>query len=168
MNQEYGLEGTEYNTLSWIVTNITTSRLTVSKVSIPFVGYLLGQVPANMALTRIKPSRFISIFFLIWGIVTTLTFLVQHFEGMLAARFFLGVVEAPFYPGTLYLISIFCKPRHSFRLISPPIGRIRHKEETASRMAILYSANMAASSFSSLIAAGIFVGMEGVAGMSGW
>lgn len=35
-------------------------------------------------------------------------------------------------------------------------------------MAILYSANMAAGSFSSLIAAGIFEGLDGVNGMSGW
>lgn len=30
-----------------------------------------------------------------WAIVSTLTCLVQNFEGMLAARFMLGVTEAP-------------------------------------------------------------------------
>lgn len=38
------LEGTQYNTL----------------VSILFVGYLLGQVPSNMILNRVKPSWYMS------------------------------------------------------------------------------------------------------------
>lgn len=78
-------------------------------VSILFVGYLLGQIPSNMALTRFRPSMFIAIWFGIWGMVSLLTFLVKDFGGMLAARFFLGFTEAPFYPGALYIISIFCK-----------------------------------------------------------
>lgn len=78
-------------------------------VSILFVGYLLGQIPSNMALTRIRPSAFIAGWFGIWGLVSLLTYLVNNFGEMLAARFFLGFTEAPFYPGALYIISIFCK-----------------------------------------------------------
>lgn len=78
-------------------------------VSILFVGYLLGQVPSNMAITRVRPSLFISVFLGLWGVVSTLTCVVHDFKGMLLARFFLGITEAPFYPGAVYLISLFCK-----------------------------------------------------------
>lgn len=44
LSGDLNLEGTQYNTL----------------VSILFVGYLLGQVPSNMILNRVKPSWYMS------------------------------------------------------------------------------------------------------------
>ncbi|RYP46717.1 hypothetical protein DL769_011371 [Monosporascus sp. CRB-8-3] len=54
-----------------------------------------------------------------------------------------------FYPGALYLLAIFYT-------------------QVASRVAILYTANMGGLSFANLIAAGIFAGLDGKRGMSGW
>lgn len=105
-----------------------------------------------------------------WSIVSLLTYLAQDYGGMLACRFILGITEAPvsllssgdnqglkltnppkFYPGALYLLSIFYT-----------------RKEIATRMAVFYTGNMLASSFSGLIAAGVFAGLDGVRGLAGW
>lgn len=76
-------------------------------VSILFVGYILGQVPSNMLLTRCRPSYYMAGCMALWAVVSGLTALSKDFKGLLLTRFFLGVVEAPFYPGALYVLGIF-------------------------------------------------------------
>lgn len=70
---------------------------------------------------------------------------------MTFSRLVLGITEAPFYPGAIYLISLFYT-----------------RKETATRLAIFYTGNLLASTFSGLIAAGVFAGLDGVHGLSGW
>ncbi|KAJ4993615.1 MFS transporter [Stagonosporopsis vannaccii] len=135
MDVDLGLTGVQYNTC----------------VSIFFVGYLVGQVPSNMLLNRIKPSWYMSGWMMAWAIVSTLMAIVKDYKGMLACRFVLGITEAPFYPGGVYLISMFYT-----------------RKESATRMSIFYTGNLLASSFSGLIAAGVFAGMEGKSGLEGW
>lgn len=48
------------------------------------------------------------------------------------------------------------------------ISQFYTRKEVATRMAIFYTGNMLASSFSGLIAAGVFSGLHGVHGMAGW
>ncbi|KAH8199637.1 hypothetical protein TruAng_006167 [Truncatella angustata] len=120
-------------------------------VSILFVGYLLGGVPANMILTRTKPSAFLSIVMMAWAVVSAVTALAQNFTGLLLTRFFLGITEAPYYPGAVYILSLFY-----------------NRKELATRIAILYTGNILATAFAGLIAAGIFHGLDDVAGISGW
>ena len=77
-----------------------------------FVGYLLGQIPSNMFLTRTRPSYYMAGCMALWAVVSALTALSKDFKGLLLTRFFLGVTEAPYYPGALYmrkysLISLF-------------------------------------------------------------
>lgn len=76
-------------------------------VSILFVGYVLMQVPSNMLITRVKPGIYMSAWMLVWAVVSGCTALVQNFGGLVACRFFLGITEAPFYPGATYMLSIF-------------------------------------------------------------
>ncbi|RYO06511.1 hypothetical protein AA0121_g12022 [Alternaria tenuissima] len=135
MHKDLNLQGTEYNTC----------------VSIFFVGYLVGQVPSNMLLTRVKPSHYMAGWTMAWAVVSTLMVLVKDYHGMLACRLVLGMTEAPFYPGALYMISSFYT-----------------RKETATRMSVFYTGNLLASSFSGLIAAGIFAGLDGKKGLEGW
>ncbi|KAF5603123.1 tartrate transporter [Fusarium subglutinans] len=100
LEKELNLTSTEYQTC----------------VSILFVGYILGQIPSSLVLTR----------------------------------FFLGVTEAPLYPGALYVLSIFYT-----------------KKEIATRISILFTANICGTAFAGLIAIGMFE-MSGVAGLAGW
>lgn len=137
-------------------------------VSILFVGYLLGQIPSNMFLTRTRPSmsicsscyllqlmnnpgRYMGVAMMLWAVVSALTAVSKNFTGLLLTRFFLGLTEAPYYPGAVYLLSIFYT-----------------RKEVATRIAILYTGNILATAFAGLIAAGIFHGLDDVAGLSGW
>ena len=91
LEEDLNLQGTQYQTC----------------VSILFVGYLLGQVPSNMIMNRVKPAWWMSFWMFAWAIVSTLNCLVHNFTGLLVCRFLLGVTEAPFYPGALFMISLF-------------------------------------------------------------
>ncbi|RYO84671.1 hypothetical protein DL766_005907 [Monosporascus sp. MC13-8B] len=120
-------------------------------VSILFVGYVLMQIPSNMLITRIRPGIYMSGWMLVWATVSACTALVHNFGGLVACRFMLGITEAPFYPGATYMLSIFYT-----------------RKEVASRIAILYCAQILATGVSGLIAAGIFEGMHGLSDLAGW
>ncbi|KAK7701021.1 hypothetical protein SLS64_010615 [Diaporthe eres] len=64
---------------------------------------------------------------------------------------FVGYVLMQFYPGATYMLSIFYT-----------------RTEVAARIAVLYCAQILATGFSGLIAAGIFAGMDGLRGIAGW
>jgi MFS family permease len=86
----------------------------------------------------------------LWAVVSTLTAIVKDFRGLLLTRFFLGIVEAPFFPGALFMISSFYT-----------------RKELATRISILYTGNVLATAFAGLIAAGVFR-MDGLHGWAGW
>ncbi|KAJ3938860.1 uncharacterized protein N0V96_010966 [Colletotrichum fioriniae] len=113
--------------------------------------YITGQVPSNMLVTRIKPAYYMSGWMMAWAIVSTLICVVKDYHGMLACRLVLGLTEAPFYSGACYLVSLFYT-----------------RKEVATRLAVFYTGNLLASSFSGLIAAGVFAGLDGRNGLAGW
>ncbi|KAK9479743.1 major facilitator superfamily domain-containing protein [Lipomyces japonicus] len=135
ISADIGLKGSEYNTA----------------ISILFAGYLIGQLPSNMILTRVRPSWYMAGFVMIWSVVSGLTAVVHDYKGLLLVRFFLGFVEAPFYPGALYILSIFYT-----------------RKEIGLRIALFYTGNIAANAFSGLIAAAIFATIDGAHGIEGW
>lgn len=104
-----------------------------------------------MLLTRVRPSLYISIWVLVWSVVSASTAAARNYSQLIAIRFFLGIVEAPFFPGALFLLSSWY-PRRQLAL----------------RIAVLYSGLILATAFSGLIAAGIFEGLDGVHGIKGW
>ncbi|KAI1498133.1 major facilitator superfamily domain-containing protein [Biscogniauxia marginata] len=120
-------------------------------VSILTAGYVLMQIPSNMLLTRVRPSIYLAAVMFVWSTISACTGLVNSYGSLIACRFLLGFFEAPFYPGALYLLSIFYT-----------------RKEVASRMALLYTAQMAGLSFANLVAAGVFEGLDGERGLHGW
>lgn len=88
---------------------------------------------------------------MLWATVSALTALSKDFVGLLLTRFFLGVTEAPYYPGAVYILSVFY-----------------NRKEIATRIAILYTGNVLATAFAGLIAAGVFHGMDDAMGLAGW
>ncbi|KAF4897309.1 putative transporter [Colletotrichum viniferum] len=122
-----------------------------TSVSILFVGYILGQIPSNLVLTLVRPSWYMGGFMMAWAVVSALTAAVHDYKGLVLTRFFLGVVEAPYYPGALYILSIFYT-----------------RKELATRISVLYSGNILATAFAGLIAAGVSNGMDGTAGLAAW
>ena len=87
---------------------------------------------------------------LLWGIVMTLMGLVHNYEGLLAARWFLGITEAGLFPGVAYYLSCWYK-----------------RSEFGIRMAIFFSAAAVSGSFGGLLAAAI-TKMDGVGNKKGW
>lgn len=70
---------------------------------------------------------------------------------LLTVRFFLGVIEAPFFPGAIYLLSCWYT-----------------KKELGLRMALLICGLLLSNSFAGLISAGILSGMSGVGSLAAW
>ncbi|KAG1746380.1 major facilitator superfamily domain-containing protein [Suillus lakei] len=134
--QDLHLQGNEYATI----------------LSIVYVGYILMQVPANMVLHWLeRPSILIPCSMVIWGLVSTLTGITKNYTGILLARFFLGFVEAPFYPGVLFLISGWYK-----------------RDELAVRTTLVTCGSVLSSGFGSVFASGILSGMQGKLGQAAW
>ncbi|KAK5061222.1 hypothetical protein LTR84_007764 [Exophiala bonariae] len=119
-------------------------------VSILFVTYVLLEVPCNLLIKKLRPSRFISAITVGWGIVATLTGLVQGYAGLIVCRLLLGALEAGLFPGmTIYLTMFYTK------------------RELALRVGYLFVSAAIAGSLGGLLAYGIGF-MDGVAGESGW
>lgn len=104
-----------------------------------------------MLLTRVRPSLYISAWVLVWSVVSACTAAAKNYPQLIAIRLILGIVEAPFFPGAMFLLSSWY-PRSQLAL----------------RTAVLYSGLILATAFSGLIAAGIFEGLDGVHGLKGW
>lgn len=86
-------------------------------LSILFIGYVLGQVPSNMILSKVRPSWYLSGCMVIWGIISGCAGAVNGFGGLVAVRFLLGFAEAPFFVGCAFLFSGWYKRNElGFRL----------------------------------------------------
>ena len=73
---------------------LTGNRYSVALL-VFFIGYLLGEVPSNMILSRSRPSLYLPCIMLVWGVVGGLFSLVQSYHGLVVARFFLVSEEFP-------------------------------------------------------------------------
>lgn len=119
--------------------------------SIFFVGYLLMQLPSNMVITRVRPSLYLSGAMTLWGVVSTCNSAVHSFPSLVVVRFFLGFVEAPFFPGAIFLMSSWYT-----------------RAELTRRIAWFYSGNALANMFGGLLGAAILGNMEGAHGIAAW
>lgn len=130
-------------------------------VSILFVGYILAQVPSNLLITRVKPRYYMSFCMSLWAVVSALTALSKGYIGLLLTRFFLGkwsnhfekpcadalskgIVEAPYYPGALYLLGLVKTPQGRGRMSSDhqlasfTLGRrLQHGSQSCTRAIFL-------------------------------
>jgi len=121
-------------------------------LSILYVGYIIMQIPSNMFLNYIgRPSLYLPLCMMVWGMISCLTGITKNFVGALLTRFFLGFVEAAFFPGALFLLTKWYK-----------------RDELGLRTAILYCGNIISNAFGALIASGILGGMQGKLGHAAW
>ena len=73
-----------------------------------FWGYMLLQVPSNLALARVGARRWMAGIMVVWGVVSCLMITVHSPHSFYAMRFVLGASEAGFFPGIiLYLKNWF-------------------------------------------------------------
>jgi len=72
-----------------------------------FLGYCACEVPANMMLARIGARRWIASLVFTWGLVTVATAFVHARADYLAMRCLLGIVEAGFFPGVIFYLTLW-------------------------------------------------------------
>ncbi|MGR6963260.1 MFS transporter [Geodermatophilus sp. URMC 61] len=70
-----------------------------------FIGYLLFEVPSNLALHRFGARRWIARILVSWGIVASAMAFVDSAGWLYALRVLLGIAEAGFFPGVLLYLT---------------------------------------------------------------
>lgn len=69
-------------------------------LTIFFISYALFEPLTNALLKRLTPRIFFTAIIVAWGTIMTLMGLVKSYQGLLAARFMLGIAEAGLFPGS--------------------------------------------------------------------
>nr|WP_314840942.1 MFS transporter [uncultured Microbacterium sp.] len=82
-----------------------------------FIGYIILEVPSNLALHRFGARRWLARIMVSWGIVALLFTWVQNFEQLVALRFLLGVAEAGFFPGAILFLSLWVPSQYRGRVL---------------------------------------------------
>ena len=72
-----------------------------------FIGYLIFEVPSNMILRKVGARVWIARIMITWGLISACMLLVKTPMQFYVARFLLGVAEAGFAPGIMYLLTLW-------------------------------------------------------------
>jgi len=115
-----------------------------------FVGYILLEVPSNMALHRYGARRWLARIMISWGIVSLLFTWVSSVEGLYTLRLLLGIAEAGFFPGAILYLSMWVPSRHR--------GKILALFYLAQPLTVVFGAPLAAA----------FIQQHGLFGLEGW
>lgn len=83
-----------------------------------FVGYILLEIPSNLALHRFGARRWLARIMVTWGIVALLFTWVNSAGGLYTLRFLLGVAEAGFFPGAILYLSLWVPSAHRSRILA--------------------------------------------------
>jgi len=75
--------------------------------SLFFIGYFIFEVPSNLLLDRFGASKWFARILVSWGIVTVALAYTQNATMFYILRFLLGACEAGFFPGVLYLLTLW-------------------------------------------------------------
>ncbi|KAJ5357031.1 Major facilitator superfamily domain general substrate transporter [Penicillium concentricum] len=114
------------------------------------VGYVIGEIPSNILLTRIKPRYWIPAMELLWTVLTMSLSRCNTPTQFYVLRFFIGLAESTFYPGMQYII-----------------GSWYRKDELAKRSCIFHTSSGIASMFSGYLMDAVFH-LGGRGGFKGW
>ncbi|MGA6163015.1 MFS transporter [Amycolatopsis magusensis] len=135
MNSELGLTATVFGFASGIF----------------FLGYLLLEVPSNLALHRFGARRWMARIMITWGVVATVMAFVPNATTLVILRFLLGVAEAGFFPGIILYLTFWF----------PAAQR-------AKAVALFMVAVPISSAVGSTVSGLLISGGDGVFGLSGW
>lgn len=102
MNAELGLTATTFGFASGVF----------------FFGYLLLEIPSNIALHRFGGRRWLARIMVTWGIVSTAIAFVPNAATLIALRFLLGVAEAGFFPGIILFLTFWFPAEQRSRAVS--------------------------------------------------
>ncbi len=83
-----------------------------------FIGYILLEVPSNLALHKFGARRWLARIMVSWGIVSLLFTWVGNVEQLYVLRFILGVAEAGFFPGAILFLSLWVPSKHRSKILA--------------------------------------------------
>jgi len=115
-----------------------------------FIGYILLEVPSNLALHRFGARKWLARIMVSWGIVSLLFAWVSSVEGLYTLRLLLGIAAAGFFPGAILYLSLWVPARHRSKILS-----------------LFYLAQPLTVVFGAPLAAGM-IEQHGLFGMEGW
>ncbi|KAL1587290.1 hypothetical protein WHR41_04431 [Cladosporium halotolerans] len=115
-----------------------------------FITYILFEVPSNIILKKVAPSTWLAAIMFLWGVVTVGQGLITNQAGLVAMRLLLGLFEAGFFPGCVYLISMYYK-----------------RYELQWRLNLFFCGAILAGAFSGLLAYAL-AKLDGLGGLGGW
>ncbi|KAI9642818.1 hypothetical protein NHQ30_008551 [Ciborinia camelliae] len=115
-----------------------------------FPPYILFEFPSNLILRRLPPSLWLTVIMTLWGIITVCEGLVHTNRALVGLRFLLGLFEAGFTPGAVYLISMYYK-----------------RYELQWRLNLFFCASIISGAFGGLFAYAL-AHMDGVGNLAGW
>jgi MFS family permease len=115
-----------------------------------FIGYILLEVPSNLALHRFGARKWLARIMVSWGIVALLFTWVGSFEHLAILRFLLGVAEAGFFPGAILFLSLWVPAAHRSKIL-----------------ALFYLAQPLTTVIGAPLAA-ILIEQHGIFGLEGW
>lgn len=102
MNQDLGLTAAQFGFASGVF----------------FIGYILLEVPSNLALHRFGARVWLTRIMISWGIVSLLFVWVGNIEQLYVLRFILGVAEAGFFPGAILFLSLWVPSKHRSKILA--------------------------------------------------
>lgn len=118
--------------------------------SLFFLGYFLFEAPANMILARVGARRWFARIMGSWGLVTLALGFTQNATMFYVLRFLLGISEAGFFPGVLYVLTLWFPQQQRARMVG-----------------MFMIASAIANAVGSLVG-GALLGLDGIAGLAGW
>lgn len=131
-------------------TGMTSTDYAIT-LSVFSLAYALFEVPSNWVMKHyVRPSVWLALLLACWGVVTIGFAGVQNYATVLSLRLLIGIFEAGFFPGIVYLITIW----------------YRHNER-ALRIALVIAFCNLAGAFGGAIAYGIGH-INGAAGLQGF
>ncbi|KAJ4291397.1 hypothetical protein N0V88_005990 [Collariella sp. IMI 366227] len=114
------------------------------------VAYALFEVPSNILLKKLRPSRWLAFLMVAWGGITMGLGAVKSFQATAGVRFLLGMFEAGLFPGLVYYCTFWYR-----------------NDERSVRMAFILASATLAGAFGGAIAYGIGH-MNGAGGLAAW
>ncbi|OBT89012.1 hypothetical protein VE02_02159 [Pseudogymnoascus sp. 03VT05] len=115
-----------------------------------FVPYVICQPPATVIMRKIGPRKFLASITILWGGIMIAFGFVNNWTEMVGLRVILGVFEAGFFPGCVYLMSTWYS-----------------RYELQKRYSAFYMIGLGSSGFAGILAYGLMQ-MKGLASLNGW
>lgn len=119
--------------------------------SVYTVAYAVMQIPSTLIIQRVRPSLWLAIMEVCWGVFTFAQAGMHNAGELYAFRFLVGFFESSFFPSLLYVL-----------------GSWYTKTELAKRVALFHMTAPLGSAFGGYLQAAVYKTLDGTHDLAGW